>query len=51
MTCMQAVALKSADGHVANYVLVADERQQLYFIHHGTVVLLLETPAVITAVK
>jgi hypothetical protein len=48
---MQAVTLKSADGRVVNYILVADENQQLYFIHHGSVVLILPTPAVITAVK
>ena len=49
VTSVLTAKLKAADGPSSSYVLVTDETH-LYMIQHGTVVLVLSTPDIITAV-
>lgn len=48
---MLATKLLNQHGQSCHYLLAADDTQHLYFIHQGSIVLTLKTPAVVNAVS
>ena len=48
---MLSVDICDSNGQTSNYLLATDNHRHLFFIQQGSVVLVLNTPAVITAVR
>ena len=49
--CMLAVNLSHSQGHSVHYILVGDNSKRVYVIHEGTIVMVIPTPADVTAVR
>ncbi|KAL5008830.1 hypothetical protein ScPMuIL_014411 [Solemya velum] len=47
--CLLAVDLFSEHGQLCSYILASDSANHLYFFHQGVVVMVIDTPSVITA--
>ena len=48
---MLAVSLSHTQAHSVHYILVSDNGKRLYVIQEGSIVMVLQTPAVVTAVS
>lgn len=49
--CQLTVNLTDEHNQKSSYVLVSDSDCQMYVIHQGTVVMVIKTPSIITAVS
>lgn len=49
--CQLTVNLTNEHNQKSSYVLVSDSDCQMYVIHQGTVVMVIKTPSIITAVS
>lgn len=49
--CQLTVNLTNEHNQKSSYVLVSDSDCQIYVIHQGTVVMVIKTPSIITAVS
>lgn len=49
--CQLTVNLTNEHNQKSSYVLVSDSGYQMYVIHQGTVVMVIKTPSIITAVS
>lgn len=50
VTCLLSVDIPGTHGHVISYILAADGAKRLHVLHHGNVVMTIQSPAIITAV-